>query len=73
MSAKILAGVAYLLKLEFLAGVRTYVAALGLAGLAMSQFAAGQHEAAVQSFLAALGLLGLREAAKDEPKTPDAK
>jgi hypothetical protein len=69
MWTQILSGLGYLLKLEFLAGVRTYVAAVGLVGLALSQFAAGQYDAAVQSFLAALALVGLR-AKLDGPAEP---
>lgn len=56
-----------LLKLEYLAGVRTYVAALGLLGLGLSQFAAGSYDAAATSILAALALVGLRDAKPGDP------
>ncbi|MBA4191327.1 MAG: hypothetical protein C0467_25375 [Planctomycetaceae bacterium] len=51
-----------ILKLEALSGARTYIAALGLAGLAISQFATGSYDAAATSLLAALALVGLHDA-----------
>ena len=63
----ILSLIGSLLKLDALAGVRTYVAAAGLAGLAISHFAAGNYDAAATSLLAALALVGLHDQ-KVEPK-----
>ena len=57
-----------LLKLEKFAGVRTYVAALGLFGLGLYQFSQSQPEQATASILAALALVGLR----DQKPTPSA-
>jgi hypothetical protein len=67
MSAKILAGVGYLLKLEFMAGARTYVAAVGLACLAVSQFVDGNYDGAVAAFSGAMALVGLRAKVADRP------
>ncbi len=49
------------LRMERLAGARTYVAALGLFGLGLSQFADGNYDAAATSILAALALVGLHD------------
>lgn len=56
-----------LLRLERLAGARTYVAALGLLGLGLSQFADGHYDAAATSILAALALVGLHDAKPSDP------
>lgn len=40
-------------------GVKTYLAAAGLIGLSISQFATGQYDAAVSSLMTGLGLIGL--------------
>jgi hypothetical protein len=45
-----------------LPGVKTYLAAAGLLGLALWQLSEGQYETAIQSFLAALAAFGLRQA-----------
>lgn len=62
-----------LLKLNALAGVRTYVAAAGLFGLSVSQFADANYDAAVASLMAALALVGIRakldDSKPDEPKS----
>lgn len=50
-----------LLKLDALAGVRTYIAAAGLVGLSLSQFSQANYDAAITSFLAALALVGLHD------------
>lgn len=62
-----------LLKLDALAGARTYIAALGLFGLAMSQFANGNYDGAITSVLAALAAVGIRSKLDDvAPKPPAA-
>lgn len=43
-------------------GIKTYLAAAGLAGLALYQLSVGSYEAAYQSFMAALAAFGLRSA-----------
>lgn len=43
-------------------GYKTYVAALGLLGLALYQASLGEFETAAQAFLAALAAAGLRDA-----------
>jgi subtilisin len=54
-----------------LSGYRTYIAAIGLLGLAVYQFTEGQVDAATQSLLAALAAFGLRSAiAKSSSETP---
>lgn len=58
-----------ILKLDALAGFRTYLAALGLFGLSLSQFADGNYDGAMTSLLAALALVGLRDA--KPPITPE--
>ena len=45
-----------------LAGLRTYLAAVGLLGLALHQFSVGAFDAAAQSLLAALAAFGVRSA-----------
>ncbi|VTS05335.1 hypothetical protein [Tuwongella immobilis] len=56
--------------MNFLSGYKTYIAALGLAGLALYQLSQAQFELAMQSFLAALAAAGLRDAvAKSTPPT----
>ena len=55
-----------LLKLKSLEGTRTYIAALGLLGLGLSQFASENYDGAAASILAALALIGLR----DQKPTP---
>jgi hypothetical protein len=54
--------------LNVLNGYKTYLAAIGLVGLAVYQASTSQYEQAVQSFLAALATVGLRHAvAKQAP------
>lgn len=48
--------------MNLFSGYRTYIAAIGLLGLAAYQFSQGDVPAAVQSFLAALAAFGLRSA-----------
>lgn len=48
--------------LAFLSGWKVYLAAAGLAGLALYQLSTGEFEAAATSFLAALAAAGLRHA-----------
>jgi hypothetical protein len=43
-------------------GKKTYIAALGLAGLALYQLCNGQADAAIGTFSQALGVAGLRHA-----------
>ena len=43
-------------------GYKTYIAAIGLWGLAIYQASTGHYNEAVQSFLAGLAALGLRNA-----------
>lgn len=43
-------------------GYKTYLAALGLAGLAIYQLSQGQTEDAIKTFTQALAVLGLRRA-----------
>jgi hypothetical protein len=62
--------------LKKLDGKKTYLSALGLAALAVTQFMAGDYPGAAQSLLAALAAFGLRQAmqkmeahpAEDEPE-----
>lgn len=57
--------------MNFLSGYKTYIAAVGLAGLALYQLSQAQFELAMQSFLAALAAAGLRDAvAKAVPPAP---
>lgn len=60
------------LKLKSLAGVRTYLAAAGLLGLALSQFANGSYDAAVTSLCGALALVGIRAKLDDDKPQPPA-
>jgi hypothetical protein len=46
----------------FLSGYKTYVAGVGLFGLAIYQVSTGDYQTAMQSFLAALAAVGLRHA-----------
>lgn len=46
----------------WLVGKKTYIAALGLLGLAIYQASTGEYQAAVQSVIAALAAAGLRNA-----------
>ena len=48
--------------LTLLDGYKTYIAAVGLIGLALYQATVGQYDQAIQSFLGALAALGLRSA-----------
>jgi hypothetical protein len=48
--------------LRLVDGSKTYLAALGLAGLALYQASQGDYPSAAQSFLAALAAAGLRHA-----------
>ena len=48
--------------LNVLNGYKTYLAAIGLVGLAIYQASTAKYEQAVQSFLAALAAAGLRHA-----------
>ena len=53
--------------LDSLNGYKTYVAAIGLGGLAVYQFSQGQIDTGVQSLLAALAAAGLRHAVAKTP------
>ena len=53
------------LNMDILKGYKTYIAAVGLVGLAVWQFSQGQVELGVQSLLAALAAFGLRRALAD--------
>jgi hypothetical protein len=53
--------------LDQLSGYKTYIAAIGLAGLAVYQFSQGQVDTGVQSVLAALAAAGLRHAVAKMP------
>jgi hypothetical protein len=53
--------------LDLLSGYKTYVAAIGLVGLAVYQFSQGQIDTGVQSLLAALAAAGLRHAVTKVP------
>lgn len=48
--------------LDLINGYKTYIAALGLLGLAIYQASQGQYDQAMQSFMAALAAAGLRNA-----------
>lgn len=48
--------------MDFLPGLKTKIAAVGLFGLGLYQLSQGQFEAGVTSITAALGLFGLRQA-----------
>jgi hypothetical protein len=53
--------------LTLLSGYKTYIAAAGLAGLAVYQLSQGQFEPALQSVLGALTAVGLRHAVAKQP------
>jgi hypothetical protein len=57
-----LLGVKNVAILNLLNGYKTYIAALGLVGLAVYQVSQGEYDQAVQSFLGALAAAGLRSA-----------
>ena len=48
--------------IKFLAGYKTYIAAIGLAALSVYQLTQGEGDQAVQTFLQALVAAGLRSA-----------
>ena len=48
--------------LNLVNGYKTYIAAVGLAGMAIYQFSTQEYELGVQSLLAALTAAGLRNA-----------
>lgn len=48
--------------MNLVSGYETYIAALGLVGLAVYQVSLGQYDQAGQSFLAGLAAAGLRNA-----------
>ena len=48
--------------MSWLEGYKTYIAAIGLLGLAVYQASESRFSEAAQSFLAALALFGLRSA-----------
>ena len=48
--------------MNFLAGYKTKLAAVGLVGLAVYQFSQGDYTNAVSSFMLALAAFGLRSA-----------
>ena len=48
--------------LNLINGYKTYLAALGLVGLAIYQFSQGTYDQATQTLLAALAAAGLRNA-----------
>lgn len=57
--------------LSFLDGYKTYIAGVGLIGLALYQFSQGDYAKAAESALAGLAALGLRNAVeKAKPKDP---
>ena len=53
--------------LTLLSGYKTYLAAVGLMGLAVYQVSQGQFETAYQSFMGALAAVGLRHAIAKQP------
>ena len=54
--------------MTFLSGFKSYIAAIGLIGLAVYQASVGQWDLMFQSILGAIGLFGIRHAiAKQEP------
>ena len=57
--------------MTWFSGWKTYLAAAGLAGLALSQFSQGLYETAYQTLLAALAAAGLRHAISSENKKED--
>lgn len=48
--------------MDVLSGYKTYIAAIGMVGLAFYQFSQGQIDAAFQSLFAGLAAFGLRSA-----------
>lgn len=48
--------------LKLVSGYKTYIAAAGLAGLALYQASTGQYQQAAQSLMAALAAAGVRSA-----------
>ena len=55
--------------LALLSGYKTYVAAIGLLGLAVYQFSTGDATNGMHSILAALTAIGLRDAIKKSSRT----
>ena len=55
--------------LNVLTGYKTYIAAAGLAGLAIFQASTGDYPQAIQSLLGALTAAGLRHAIAKNTKT----
>ena len=51
--------------MDILNGYKTYLAAVGLFGLALYQFSQGQVESAIQSFLGGLAAFGIRNALRN--------
>lgn len=49
-----------------LSGLRTYLAAIGLVGLAVYQLSVGEYAAAWASFMGALAAFGIRTALRNE-------
>lgn len=47
---------------DILSGAKSYIAAAGMAGLALYQLTQGQFDLGLQSLLAALAVLGVRHA-----------
>ena len=60
----------YILKMKFLDGYRTYIAAVGMIGLSVYSFAEGNFDLGMTQIMAALGALGLYEKVKAPTPTP---
>jgi hypothetical protein len=58
--------------LNLVNGYKTYIAAIGLAGLAVYQFSQGQFDSGYQSILGALTAAGLRHAIAKASYCPEA-
>jgi len=68
MNAKLLTDVlGGVMKLDFLEGYRTYIAAVGLLGLAVYLFTQGDYTQAVSNLSIALAALGLHEKKAEPP------
>ena len=62
MDKKLVADIlAYVFKLKFVEGYRTYISAAGLFALAVYLLAQGQYEQAITNLSLALAALGIRE------------
>lgn len=56
------------MNMDFFAGYKTFIAALGLAGMACWQFSQGDYPGAWQSLMAALALYGVKMAINRQSK-----